>query len=61
MHPLTTLAKLNREAEEAAHLISAHSPAAPIPDGDGVTSAQVREQRAHAQETIARITDAAKG
>lgn len=61
MHSLTTLAKLNREAEEAAHILNARAPAAPIPDGDGVTSDQVREQRAHAGETIARITGRAKG
>lgn len=61
MHPLTTLAKLNREAEEAAHLVSAHHPAAPIPACDEATVHQVRANYAHAAETIARVTGAAKG
>lgn len=58
MHPLTTLERLNREAEEAAHILNAHSPAAPKPV---VEHAEPADFIAKANATKDRILNGAKG
>ncbi len=62
MHALTTLAKLNREAEEAAHLLNARAPAAPIPAIVPENHAEIRSLRiTQAAEARERILNGAKG
>lgn len=55
MHGITTINRLNREAAEAARIINAHAPASLAKTHPEIDAA-IREQRAHAQETIARLT-----
>ncbi len=57
MHPLTTIAKLNREAAEASHILNAHAPAAPKPEGP---QEQVRKHLANARQNIERILGGAQ-
>jgi hypothetical protein len=58
MHPLTTLRRLNQEAEQAAHILNARAPAAPKPEP---VSQELRDHMAAAHETQARILNGAKG
>ncbi len=58
MHPLTTIAKLNREAAEASRIINAHNPAAKPVENPGNA---VREHLANARQNIERILGGAKG
>ena len=55
MHGITTINKLNREAAEAAHILNARAPANLAVTHPEIDAA-IREQRAHAHETIARLT-----
>ena len=55
MHGIKTIHRLNQEACEAARILSAHTPAH-LADSHPEIDQAIREQRAHAQETIAKIT-----
>ena len=55
MHGITTIDKLNREAAEAQRILNARAPAGLANSHPEIDDA-IREQRAHAQETIAKIT-----
>lgn len=57
MHGIKTISRLNAEAAEAQRIMNARSPGsiAGVPEANQV-AARIREQRAHAQETIAKIT-----
>lgn len=56
MHGIKTIHRLNQEACEAQRILNARAPAHHADPTDTVTAAQIREQRAKAQETIAKIT-----
>lgn len=60
MHGIKTIHRLNQEACEAARIMNATTPAN-LAETHPEIDAAVREQRAHAQETMAKILDGAKG
>ena len=58
MHGIKTIHRLNAEACEAQRILNARNPGGSLagtPEANQV-AAQIREQRAKAQETIAKIT-----
>ncbi len=58
MHGIQTIHKLNREAAEAARIVSSHAPAAPKPtDYTGIT----KQHLLNAQDNIQKILGGAKG
>lgn len=58
MHGIQTLAKLNREADEAHRIVAAHNVGIRV--APGVTAEKV-EQRADPHQTIDRILKGARG
>ena len=55
MHGIKTISRLNQEACEAARIMNAASPAH-LNESHPEIDQAIREQRAKAQETIAKIT-----
>lgn len=55
MHGITTIHKLNAEHAEAQRILNARTPAH-LAESPPEIDAAIREQRAHAAETIAKIT-----
>ena len=54
MHGIKTISRLNQEAAEAQRILNARAPAGLATSHPEIDQA-IREQRAHAQETIAKI------